>query len=176
MLFPTGVISNLRLEAQRDWISPTQQCDYVNGSVPLNAQARSDGLQAGNKKDKRIQKKQSHRICARPSLESSTSEKIGASFERRGICFGWQRIDFTAPSLPASHLRPAKGTDKPTQTIHIDPLAPPCPALTYKIGCDILINRLTCSLLPANTWSPVLCKFVILEIACLNNSKHVSVT
>ncbi len=64
-------------------------------------------------------------------------EKIGASFERRGICFGWQRMDVIALSLPANHLGPAMGETNEHKHC-IDPLAPPCTALTCRIGYDLL--------------------------------------
>ncbi len=72
---------------------------------------------------------QSHRIWAGPSLESCTWKKIGASFERRGICFGWQRMDFIALSLPANHLGPAMGKTNEHKPSHW----PTCPTV-YRIN------------------------------------------
>ncbi len=84
-------------------------------------------------------------------------EKIGASFERRGICFGWQRMDFIALSLPVNHLGPAMGETNE----HKHCIDPTCPT----VYCINVQNRLwsteqavfTCSQLPANTRPPLFC-------------------
>lgn len=71
MLFPTGVIGNLRLEAQRDWISPpamplrqrllpTKHTGQVWWTSSRQQQRQTDP-----------EKTERHRICAGPSLESS---------------------------------------------------------------------------------------------------------
>lgn len=102
----------------RRWLLPAKRAGQVWWTTSRQQKRRTDP-----------EKTQSHRIRAGPSLESCTWKKIGASFERRGICFGWQRMDFIALFLPANHLGPAKGETNE----HKPSLWPSCPTV-YRIN------------------------------------------